>query len=161
MMPMHSTRGRAGGLVAALLVLATAALPGSALAMRGSNDLSPRLAKLAGVSLRNAAPATQARALGLAPNGLARRGGRLLVDVRFQEGAPAARDELREAGAGIVAVSRRYQTVTVAVDPARLREIAAAPGVEGVTPVLAPITLAPDCPSGSIVSEGDVQLEAK
>lgn len=147
--------------MAALLVLAAAALPGSAFAMRGSDDLSPRLAKLAGASLRAAAPATQARALGLAADGLARRGRRLLVDVRFQGGALAARDELREAGAGIVAASRRYQTVTVVADPARLREIAAAPGVEGVTPVLAPVATAATCPSGADVSEGDVQLEAK
>jgi subtilisin family serine protease len=145
--------------VAALLVLAMAALPGSAVAMRGSGELSPRLAKLAGASLRGAAPAVQARALGLAPDGLARQGQRLLVDVRFDGGALAARDELREAGARIVAVSRRYQAVTVATSPARLREIAAEPGVEGVTPVLAPVATA-ECPSGAVVSEGDEQLKA-
>jgi hypothetical protein len=161
MMSKHSTRGWVGGFVAALLVFAAAATPGSAPAMRGSGDLSPRLAKLSGASLRGAAPAAQAKALGLAPDGLARRGRRLLVDVRFAGGALAARDELREAGAGIVAVSRRYQTLTVATDPARLRAIAAGPGVEGVTPVFAPVATAATCPSGSIVSEGDVQLEAK
>lgn len=146
--------------MAALFVFVAAVMPVSAPAMRGSGDLSPRLAKLTGASLRDAAPATQAKALGLAPDGLARRGRRLLVDVRFDGGALAARDELRAAGAKIVAVSRRYQMVTVASDPARLREIAAAPGVEGVTPVLAPVAAAV-CPSGSVVSEGDVQLEAK
>jgi len=136
-----------------------AALPGSAVAMRGSGDLSPRLAKLAEAPLRGAAPAAQARALGLAPGGLARQGRRLLVDVRFDGGALAAREELRKAGARIVAASRRYQTVTVATEPARLREVAAEAGVEGVTPVLAPVTTAV-CPSGAVVSEGDEQLKA-
>ncbi len=145
----------------ALLVLAMAALPGSAAAMRGSGDLSPRLAKLAGASLRDAPPATQAKALGLAPDGLARRGRRLLVDVRFAGGASSVREDLRQAGATIVAVSRRYQTVTAATDPSRLRAIAAEPGVEGVTPVFAPVATAATCPSGADVSEGDVQLEAK
>jgi subtilisin family serine protease len=145
--------------MAALLVFAAAAMPGSALAMRGSGDLSPRLAKLSGASLRGAAPGTQAKAVGLAPDGLARQGRRLLVDVRFKGGALAARDELRGAGATIVAVSRRYQVLTIATDPARLREIAAEPGVEGVTPVLAPVATAV-CPSGAVVSEGDEQLEA-
>jgi hypothetical protein len=147
--------------VAVLLALAMATLPGTAAAMRGSGDLSPRLAKLTGSALRDATPATQARALGLARDGLARRGRRLLVDVRYRGGAPAARDELRDAGAGIVAVSRRYQTVTVATDPAQLREIAASPGVDGVRPIFAPVATAATCPSGADVSEGDVQLEAK
>jgi len=146
--------------VTALLVLVIAVLPGSAVAMRGSGDLSPRLAKLAGASLRDAPPATQAKALGLSPDGLARRGRRLLVDVRFEGGALAAREELREAGAGIVAVSRRYQRLTVAADPSRLRAIAVAPGVEGVTPVLTPVATAATCPSGLDVSEGDEQLQA-
>jgi hypothetical protein len=159
MMPTHSSRRWVGGLVATLLVFAAAATPGSALAVRGSGDLSPRLAKLSGAPLRGTAPATQARAVGLAPDGLARRGRRLLVDVRFAGGVLAARDELRDAGAGIVAVSRRYRTLTVSTDPARLREIAAEPRVDGVTPVFAPVATAV-CPSGAVVSEGDEQLEA-
>lgn len=159
-MPTHSSRRWVGVLVAALLVLAMAALPGSAAAMRGSGDLSPRLAKLAGVSLRDASAAVQAKAVGLAPDGLARRGRRLLVDVRFAGGALAARDQLRGDGVGIVAASRRYQTLTVAVYPAQLREITAEPGVEGVVPVFAPVATAATCPSGSVVSEGDEQLEA-
>ncbi len=130
-------------------------------APEGSN-LSPRLAALAGKSLRGAGPQKQARALSLAPEGpgsLLRDGRRVLVSVRFRSGAAAAVDELREAGASVVDVSRPYQGVTAAVKPGDLRGVAALPRVEGVTPILTPMTFA-QCPSGEVVSEGDGQLRA-
>ncbi|MDX6603240.1 MAG: hypothetical protein QOF13_2442 [Solirubrobacterales bacterium] len=156
----HTSRGRVGGLSIVLLLGAIAVLPSPAAAIRGSGNLSPRLAKLASPVLRDAPPGRQARALSLSPDGLVRRGRRLLVDVRFDDDAIAARDELRDAGAKTVAASGRYQTVTVSAAPASLRAIARVPGVEGVTPVFSPVTAAA-CPSGSVVSEGDTQLQAK
>lgn len=161
MMRAHTSRGLAGGLMAALLFVVAVSLPSSAAAARSAGDLSPRLAKLARPALRNAPLAKQARAIGLTPGGLAREGRRVLVNVRFDDGALAARDEIRGAGAKTLEVSRRYQTITAAVAPARLRAVARVPGVEGVAPVLSPIVAAATCPSGSIVSEGDLQLEAK
>jgi hypothetical protein len=161
MMRVHSSRGLVGCVAIASLAIALIVLPGSAAAMRSSGELAPRLAKLASPSLRDAPPAKQARALGLSTDGLARRGRRLLVDVRFESGALTARDELEAAGARPVAASGRYQTVTVSALPSRLRAIARVPGVEGVAPVLAPLTAAATCPSGAIVSEGDIQLKAE
>jgi hypothetical protein len=162
MMHACTSRRRAGSFSIALLAIALLALPGPAAAMRGSGNLSPRLAKLASPALRGASPAKQARALDLATQGpasLSRLGKRVLAYVRFDRGALAAVDELRSAGATTVNVSRRYQAVTVAAQPAQLRAVAGVPGVEGVTPVLSPVTAA-TCPSGSVVSEGDGQLFA-
>jgi hypothetical protein len=146
---------------AAALALAPAA---GAVSRPGDGDLSPRLAELAKPSVRSAPPAAQARALSLASAGagsLLRDGNRVLAEVRFDHGAAAAVDDLRSAGAKIVDVSSRYQTVTVAVNPADLRELSGVPGIAAVTEVLAPITAAAStCPSGIAVSEGDQQLRA-
>jgi subtilase family protein len=161
MMRALTSRGRESGFLVALLVVAIGVSPGSALAARSTGDLSPRLAKLVGPSLRGASAARQARAIGLAPGGLARQGRRVLVNVRFDSGALAARDELQDAGAKTLEASRRYQTITAAVTPARLHAIAKVPGVEGVAPVFSPIAAAATCPSGSVVSEGDLQLNVK
>lgn len=134
----------------------------SALAARPEAKLSPRLAKLSAPGLRTASPARQARAIGLAPDRLARQGRSLLAEVRFHGGALAARGALRGAGARVVAASGRYQRVTVAAPPEDLRAVAAVAGVAGVTPVLTPIVAA-GCTSqqGSVVSQGDEQLKAK
>lgn len=159
---VRTSRGRAGSFSIAFLAIAAAALPSPAAATRGSGELSPRLAKLASAALRGASPVKQARALDLATHGpasLARQGKRVLAYVRFDRGALSALDGLRSAGATTVNVSRRYQTVTVAARPARLGAVARVPGVEGVAPVLSPVTAA-TCPSGSVVSEGDGQLFA-
>jgi hypothetical protein len=160
MMRAHSSRSRGGSFCIALLLLAIAALPSSAAAMHSLGNLSPGLAKLQSRSLRDASPARQAKALGLTPERLARRGRRILVNVRFEGGALAARGALREAGGETVAASDRYQTVTVAATPGQLHAIANVRGVASVVPVLAPI-LSATCPSGAIVSEGDAQLRAK
>jgi hypothetical protein len=162
MMRAHSLRGGAGVLSAVILAIAVALSPGAA-AAPAAGKLSPRLAKLASPALRNAPAERQAKALSLADEGpasLLRRGKRVLVYVRFDRGALAARGELEAAGADVVDASGRYQTITAAVDPSQLHAVADAPGVAAVTPVLAPMTAAAKCPSGTVVSAGDTQLNA-
>jgi subtilisin family serine protease len=167
LMPSRITpRFRRGPYAIAFLSLICAAAPATAWAAAsrpGEGDLSPRLAELAKPSVRSAPPARQAEELSLAPEGpgsLLREGNRILVEVRFERGATAAVDDLRAAGAKIVNVSPRYQTVTVAAKPGELRSL---PGVRNVTdasPVLAPIVAASECPAGIAVSQGDAQLHA-
>lgn len=126
------------------------------------DELSPRLAALAEPALRRVTPAVQARRLSVAvdgPGSLLREGNRVLVEVRFDSGAAAGVDDLRVAGADVVHVSGRYETVTAAVRPADLDAVAAVPGVGGVTEVLAPILAATEC-RGLVTSEGDTQLGA-
>lgn len=150
----------------AALGLALALAPGSAWAAAsrpGDGDLSPRLAELAKPSVRSASPAQQAKELSLAaegPGSLLREGNRVLVEVRFDRGAGSSVDDLRTAGAKVVNVSTRYKTVTVAAKPSELRSLSGVPQVTNVSPVLAPIVAASECPSGVAVSQGDVQLHA-
>jgi hypothetical protein len=154
-------RRRSGGISIVLILAIVAALSSPAAAKRAGGDLSPRLARLATPALRDAPAARQARALGLSADGLLRRGRRVLANLRFDDGALAARGEVRSAGATILAASGRYETVTVATLPARLQRLSHLPGVAGVTPVLAPRLAAATCPSGEVVSEGDLQLKAR
>ena len=83
----------------------------------------------------------------------------MLAYVRFERGALAGLDALRDTGAKVVDVSRRYQTITVASRPGALPAVAGVPGVAGVSEALAPVTAA-TCPSGDVVSEGVAQLRA-
>jgi hypothetical protein len=154
----------AAGSCGAVLACALALTPGSAAARTAPADpeLSPRLAELAKPGVRGASRAEQARRLDLAPSGpgsLLRDGGRVLVEVGFEMGAAAAVDTLRSAGAEIVHVSRRYQTVTVAVRPDDLRGLGEVPRVQGVEEVLAPVVRGVDC-GGLVRSEGDTHLLA-
>ena len=91
------------------------------------------------------------------PGSPLREGNRVLAEVRFDHGALAAVDSLRAAGARVLDASRRFQTVTVAVRPGRLRALGGVEGVEGATPVPTPVTYG-TC--GSVDSEGDTQLAA-
>lgn len=166
MQPGKSPRLRAWihatGAAAALFAAAAPATALGASPPPGSGDLSPRLAQLAKPSVRSAPHAEQAHELSLAtegPGSLLRQGNRILVDVRFDHGAAASTDDLRAAGAKIVNVSRRYQTVTVAAKPSELHGLAALAGVASVVQVLTPLTTA-TCPSGEVVSEGVKQLNA-
>lgn len=143
--------GAAGGLLAP--VAATAAQPSA---------LSPRLAVLSSPAVRALGLAGQARRVGLTPSGagsLLRHGRRVVVDIHFDGGAAASTGALRQTGAGILDVSSRYQTVTVAALPGELRQVAAVPGVQAVSEEITPFTEA-TCPQGSVVTEGDRQLEA-
>jgi subtilase family protein len=147
-------------IAAAILAAAWAPLSSPAAGRPADADLSARLAELAGPALRAAPAGRQDRALGLpsqGPGSLLREGGRVIVDVRFDRGAPAL-DALRAAGARIVQVSRRYRTVTVAARPAAMPALASIAGVGGVTEVLTPLTSA-TC-AGLVTSEGDAQLRA-
>jgi subtilisin family serine protease len=81
----------------------------------------------------------------------------VVAEVRFDHGAIAGIDDLRAAGARVLAGSRRYQTVTVAVRPRRLGALDRVGGVEAATPVPTPFTYG-SC--GSVNSEGDAQLAA-
>jgi hypothetical protein len=150
----------------AALALACVLAPASAgaAANRPSDDtLSPRLAELAKPSVRAAPPARQAKELSVAaegPGSLLREGNRVLVEMRFDRGAAAAVGDLRTAGAKIVDVSPRYQTVTVAAKPGELTRLSEIPLVASATEVLTPIAAASTCPAGVAVSEGDEQLRA-
>lgn len=166
MSPGKSPCRRAAAHSLAALALACALAPASAwaVAQRPSDgNLSPRLAELAKPAVRSAPAAQQARELGVAregPGSLLREGNRVLVEVRFDHGAAGAVDDLRAAGAKIVNVSPRYQTVTVAAKPSELEGLATAPDAAAATEVLTPIASASTCPSGVAVSEGDAQLRA-
>lgn len=159
-----SHRPRAVACAAAGFALAAALAPAAAVAARsGYGDLSPRLTELAKPAVRSASQAQQARELSLAasgPGSLLRQGNRVLVEVRFDRGATAGVDDLRAAGAKIVNVSARYQTITAAAKPEDLRALSSVPRVAGVTEVLTPFTAEAQCPSGAVVSEGDAQLRA-
>jgi subtilase family protein len=163
-------------IAAAAVVCAMAALPATASAAEaGDGALSPRLVELAKPAVRSAPPTKQARMLSVAPAGpgsLLREGDRVLVDVRFAGGAVAGLEALRSAGAQIVSGSRRYQTATVAVAPASLRDVADVARVQSVTEDLAPIvygvgespiaSVSPtECEGGAAISEGVEQLQAK
>lgn len=176
MQPGNLPRFRVGTCSIAALVLACALAPASAstIASRPSDGaLSPRLAELAKPSIRSAPPAVQAEELSLAaegPGSLLRQGNRVLVDVRFDQGAGVGVDDLRSAGAKIVNVSRRYQTVTVAAKPSELGVLTSVPNVTGVKEVLTPVVAATSVPGpvassiipcfGAATSEGDQQLRA-
>jgi len=167
MLRPNSLSRRAGLCALATLWLAggTGAAPGpaAAAARHGGGDLSPRLADLAAPSLRGKPPARQARALGLpaeGPGSLLRVGNRVLVEVRAAGAVAAAGGAVRAAGAEVVDVSRRHETVTAAAAPAELPALGRASGVASVTEVLEPLVFAGPCPSGELVSEGDQQLAA-
>jgi Subtilase family len=150
-------------------VLALAWSPAAGLAgpplKKSDGPLSPALTTLAKPSVGLLPAFRQARVAGLAasgPGSLVRRGQAVLVSVRFDRGALAALPQLREAGARVLAASRRYQRVTAAVPQTRLAALAAVPRVAAVTQVRAPVlrTFSP-CEGGDVVSEGVTQLHAQ
>lgn len=152
-------------LLAIVCVLPAPAFADSPVLKKGEGPLSPALATLAKASIRSLPQGKQAKIAGVAPSGpgsLIRRGGRLLVNLRFDHGAIAALPLLREAGARVVAASRRYQRITAAAPQAGLAALATLPGVAAVTQVRAPILRAfTPCEGGDVVSEGVAQLNAQ
>ncbi len=162
-------RRRAGIASIASCTLIWALVPAAAQGAVGpASDgvLSPRLAELAKPAVHNAPPAQQARDLSVAaegPGSLLREGNRVLVSVRFEHGAEAGIVSLRTAGAEVVNVNPKYQTVTVAAKPDELRQLSTVPHVAGATEALVPFTAEPEsstCPAGIAVSEGVQQLRA-
>src|SRR4029077_1031865 len=150
--------------LASVVVVASSLAPVAAGAAQPS-ALSPRLFVLSSPRVRSLGLARQERRVGITPEGagsLVRHGRRVLVDVRFAEGAAGSSTALSMTGAEVVDVSRRYQTVTVAALPGELRPLAAVPGVEAVSEEITPFTMATGaaCPQGAVVTEGDRQLEA-
>jgi hypothetical protein len=135
---------------------AVAAVPG------GDEVLAPGLVELSRPEVRKLSHRAQAARLAVAPSGpgsLVRDEGAVLVDVRFEAGALGRLDDLRQAGAEIVAASGRYQEVTAAVAPVDLQDLSRVPGVGSVTPVPAPaVHAAGSCEGGSAISEGVGQL---
>jgi hypothetical protein len=174
-MPTGKSRRRRAvtySLAALGLACVAAPAPAAAAGRPRSGDLSPRLAELAKPSVRSAPLGKQARELSVAargPGSLLREGNRVVVEVRFDRGAVAGVGDLRAAGARIVDVSPRYQTVTVAAKPIELRALSTVPGVRAATEVLTPVvyatgpgpvTAAVTPCFGAATSEGDVQLRA-
>ncbi len=161
-----SPRRLAGTRLSLSLALIFALTPGAAWAAASrpsDGDLSARLAELAKPAVASAPPAAQATALSLpvsGPGSMVREGNRVLVEVRFDHGAASATGDLRAVGAEVLNVSPQYQRSTVAMKPEQLAALSGIPGVADVSPVLAPI-VASACPSGEVVSEGDLQLHAQ
>jgi hypothetical protein len=92
-----------------------------------------------------------------------------MVEIRTDDTSPAAVDVLQRLGAHVVNVSATYATVTAAVAPADLPDIAALSEVRYVSEVLAPqvgrtvaaphagaVTMSAPC--APIVSEGDTLM---
>jgi Subtilase family len=167
MMGMHSFPGKAGSLLLASLTLALSFGPARAgaaiLDSEGGDALSPGLVGLADPS--TALPDEVPILIGEGPDKLLRDGNRVLVYVRFDRGAAAGVGPLQAAGAEVVNVSRRYQTVTVAAAPEELQRVAAVAGVASVAPVREPIVAGATAHSvspcfGTATSEGDQQLNA-
>jgi hypothetical protein len=146
----------------------------------GSSALSPELEALATPAVRSRSLAGQAEALGLPASGtgtLVRDGGKVIVEARFESGAAAATEAVEAAGAEVITVSGRYQTLVLSIAPADLPALAAVPGVVGVSASLAPEVAAtaggtsaattaattaatPNglCEGGSVISQGVDQL---
>ncbi len=137
------------------------------------SELSSRLYELTQPELRGATNAELAEALSLPAKGfgsLLRDGNLIIVEVRVANRTRGRAAGIRGPGADVLDISPAYRTVTVAVSRSALAELAARPGVEAVTEVLAPTTAqtganpmasAPvsTC-AGSVTSEGDTQLQA-
>jgi len=160
-------------LVLGLLAPRMASAEAPSLSLTSSSALSPELEALATPAVRSRSLAGQAEAPGLpseSAGGLVRDGGRVVVEARFASGAAAAAEAVKAAGAKVLNVSGRYQTLVLSVAPADLPALAAVPGVIAVTPSLAPEVAALDgastaaiqsnglCEGGSVISQGVAQL---
>jgi subtilisin family serine protease len=151
-----------GALLCGVLLAVACAAPASARYTPADGILSPRLARLARPAVNAAPEARQARALGLPAEGggsLERVGSRVIVEIRFEAGILARLDDLRRAGAQVLASSSRYQVATVAVKPSELEALNSVPGATAAREALAPVTAATPC-QGAVVSAGDAQLNA-
>jgi hypothetical protein len=156
-----------------LALLAPAGADADAPVLAGSSALSPQLEALATPAVRSRSLAGQAEAVGLPSEGagaLVREGGRVIVEARFEAGAAAAVEAVEAAGASVLNVSRRYQTLVLSVPPADLPALAAVPRVSAVTQSPAPEVAAVGgastaaipsnglCEGGSVITQGLQQL---
>ncbi len=157
---------------------------GVVLTGRGSK-LSPRLQTLRQPQAVALAGAAQSQAVGLAATGagslMQRPGGRVVVQIRFNDTSTATLDALSAAGVSDLSLSASDGVANGVVSPDELAAVAAVPGVasvrEEITPMVgsaaaARAALAPaaassapvgvnaaPCPTG-VLSEGDAQLKA-
>jgi subtilisin family serine protease len=148
--------------VAALAAIAPVSAFAGSPAKQHAGPLSPDLEVLARPQVAAGSPAVQANRIGVpnqGPGSLVREGERVLVTARFDRGAIAAFEPLRDAGARVVDASAATQTLTLAVDPEDLPALAAVPGLEGAWQLREPIVYAEgSCDGGSVLSEGAAQL---
>lgn len=160
----------------ALVVLGFALPATAAAAESGSSPLSPELTQLAEPAVAAQPPASQAEAIGLpaeGPGSLIHEGDRVVVEAHFEGGALARLEALKEAGARISVVSRRYQTVALSVEPEDLDALAEVPGLSSVEASRAPIvygagetastagTPTGPCEGGSVISQGLEQMNVE
>jgi hypothetical protein len=152
------------GRFAMLAVAACCLLPATAAAAvppKVEGPLAPPLAQLARPAVRALGPAAQAQRLGFprsGPGSLLRRGNRVVVRLRFDHGALAARDDIAAAGGQVIAASRTLQSATAAIPPADLEALGTVPGLASASPLRTPVLYAVNCEGGSVVSEGLGQL---
>jgi hypothetical protein len=171
----RSSRSRSSLAIAALLgVLVALLVPVASAGAEEAPLLSPALAKLAQPQVAQRSVAGQEAAVGLpesGPGSLIRIGGAAVVEAHFESGAIASVDAVKEAGAGVIGASRRFQTLSLKVDPEDLDQLAAVPGVVAVTAALRPqvagvggaTTAAIQsnglCEGGSVITQGLAQLK--
>ena len=172
---LRCPRSRPSLLIAALLgALAALLAPvASAGAAEATPLLSPALATLAEPEVATRSVAGQEAALSLPESGsgsLVRIGGEVVVEAHFDGGAIEAIPAAKEAGAGVIAASRRFQTLSLKVDPEDLDRLAAVPGVVALTAALTPQLAAVGantaaiksnglCEGGSVITQGLGQLK--
>jgi Subtilase family len=139
-----------------------------------TGTLSSQLSELATPAVSAQPRASQAEALGLPSTGagtLVREGDRVIVEARFEAGAVAAVAAVEAAGAKVLNVSARYQTLVLSVAPADLPVLSTVPGITSVTASLAPrvsglggsntAAIASNglCEGGSVITQGLDQLK--
>ncbi len=101
-----------------------------------TGKLSAVLSQLAQPSVAKQSAEQQNQALGMQPTGpgslIRNDQGQVLVVVRVSEVSDATLAALQAAGATVVNTADAYRSVTVYIDPERLNDLAAVPGVENV-----------------------------
>lgn len=139
-----------------------------------NGPLTPGLAKLARLAPVPGSGAAEAGVVGVpaeGPGSLVHEGDRVVVEAHFEAGALARLEALKAAGAKVLAASRQYQTVALAVDPEDLDALAQIPGLGAVAASRRPVVYgagetastaatSPEgiCEGGSVISEGLEQL---
>lgn len=156
--------------VPVLLGAAFGVAPAAAAAAAEGGPLSAGLGQLPGAAAAGVSPEALSEAAGLpaeGPGSLVREGGRVIVEARFDEGAPARLQALKEAGAKVLTASRGYQTVSLSVAPEDLTALAEVPDVSSLAPARKPTlyesvgtAVAGEelCEGGSVISQGVAQL---